>query len=162
MKPRTIKLAILFSFLLFIFGGVILVDLLESQVSANPDNDDMRSTGLGSVETLEAGYKAWAANFEQGGGERNIVLPMSSSRVTTPTQATVYGLARLNLVDKTVSVEVRGFPETEALDFWLVDNASASGGTVLPEEGDALVHAGSLSHKGGVAKLDASFGHEVS
>lgn len=162
MKPRTLKLMILFSFLLFTFGGLILVELLESKVSANPENDDLHSTGLGSVETLEVGYKAWAANFEQGGGGRNIILPMSSSRVTTPTQASVYGLAKLNLIDKTVSVEVRGFPETEAIDFWLIDNASASGGTVLPEDGDALVRVGSLSHKGGVAKLDASFGQDVS
>ncbi len=161
MKPRTVKLAILFSFLLFISGGVILVDLLESRVSANPETGDLQSTGLGSAETLEAGYKAWAANFERDGGERNIVLPMNSSRVTTSTQASAYGLAKLNLIDKTVSVEVRGFPEAEAMDFWLIDNASASGGTVLPEEGDALVRVGSLSHKGGVAKLDASFGDEV-
>lgn len=163
MKPRTLKLTILFSFLLFIFGGLILVELIENEVSANnPENDSLHSTGLGSVETLEAGYKAWAASFEQNGGERNIILPMSSSRVEMSKEASAYGLAKLNLIDKTVSVEVRGFSETEALDFWLIDNASDSGGTVLPEEGDALVHVGSLSHKGGVAKLDASFGHEVS
>lgn len=162
MKPRTLKLTILFSFLLFIFGGLILVELIESKVSSNHENTSLLSTGMGSVETLEAGYKAWAANFEQNGGERNIILPMTSSRVTASQQASAYGLAKLNLVDKTVSVEVKGLPETEAVDFWLVDNASASGGTVLPEEVDALVHVGSLSHKGGVAKLDASFGHEVS
>ena len=139
-----------------------MLSLLRAKYHLIPENDSLLSTGLGSVETLEAGYKAWAANFEQNGGERNIILPMSSSRVTTSKQASGYGLAKLNLIDKTVSVEVRGFPETEALDFWLIDNASASGGTVLPEEVDALVRVGSLSHEGGVAKLDASFGHEVS
>jgi hypothetical protein len=162
MKLRTFKITILFSFLLFIFGGLMIVELVESKVSSNnPENDGLLSTGLGSVETLEAGYKAWAANFEQNGGERNIILPMNSSRVTTSKQASGYGLAKLNLIDKRVSVEVRGFPETEALDFWLIDNASASGGTVLPEEVDALVRVGSLSHEGGVAKLDASFGNEA-
>lgn len=158
VKPKTVKLTILFSFLMGIFGAIIL----EGKVSSNPENESLHSTGLGSVETLEAGYRAWATDFEHKGGERNIVLPMSSSRVTMSKQASVYGLAKLNLVDKTVSVEVRGFPETEALDFWLVDNASASGGTVLPEEADALVHVGSLIHKGGVAKLDAGFGQDVS
>jgi cytochrome c peroxidase len=158
MKPRTFKLTVLFSFLLSTVGGLIL----EGRVSSNPENDSLLSTGLGSVETLEAGYKAWAADFEQNGGERNIILPMSSSRVTTTAQASAYGLAKLNLIDKTVSVEVRGFSETAALDFWLIDNASASGGTVLPEAVDALVRVGSLSHEGGVAKLDASFSTEVS
>jgi hypothetical protein len=158
MKPRTFKLTVLFSFLLCTIGGLIL----DGGVSANPENDNLLSTGLGSVETLEAGYQAWAAEFEQNGGERNIILPMSSSRVTTSKQASAYGLAKLNLIDQTVSVEVRGFSETEALDFWLIDNASASGGTVLPEAVDALVRVGSLSHEGGVAKLDASFSAEVS
>ena len=97
MKPRTIKLTILLSFLMCIFGG----HLLEGKVSSNPENDSLLSTGLGSVETLEAGYKAWAADFEQNGGERNIILPMSLSRVTTSEQASVYGLAKLNLIDKT-------------------------------------------------------------
>ena len=158
MKPKTFKLTILSSFLLFTFWGLIL----EGEVSSNPENDSLLSTGLGSVETLEAGYRDWAANFEQGGGERNIILPMSSSRVTPSKEANASGLAKLNLIDKTVSVEVRGFSETEALDFWLIDNASASGGTVLPEEGDALVRVGRLSHEGGIAKLDASFGQEAS
>ena len=158
MKPKTVKLTILFSFLLGIFGAFIL----EGKVSSNPENPSLLSTGLGSVETLEAGYKAWAANFENEGGERNVILPMTSTRVTASKQSSAYGLARLNLIDKTVSVEVSGFPATEALDFWLIDNASTPGGTVLPEAADALVRVGSLSHKGGVAKLDAAFGHEVS
>ena len=158
MKPRTIKLTILSTFFLGIFGAIIL----EGKVLSNPENDSLLSTGLGSVETLEAGYKAWAADFEQNGGERNIALPMSASRVTASRQAGGYGLARLNLVERTVSVEVSGLPETEALDFWLVDNAPAPGGTVLPEQGDALVRVGSLSYKGGVARLDAGFGDKVS
>lgn len=158
MKPRTFKLTILSSFLLCTFGGLIL----EGRVSSNPENNSLLSTGLGSVETLEAGYKAWATNFEQGGGEHNIILPLNSSRITSTRQSSAYGLAKLNLVDKTVSVEVRGLSETEPLDFWLIDNAPASGGTILPEPVDTLVRVGSLSHEGGVAKLDASFGQEVS
>lgn len=157
MKPRTLKLTILFSFLLSTVGGLIL----ESNTSSNPENDSLLSTGLGNVETLEAGYKDWAAKFEQAGGERNLILPMGSSRLTATEPASASGVAKLNLVDKTVSVEVRGFPETAALDFWLIDNASTAGGTVLPEEGDALVRVGSLSYEGGVAKLDAGFGTDV-
>ncbi|HVG19201.1 MAG TPA: hypothetical protein VNI02_09110, partial [Blastocatellia bacterium] len=158
MKPRTFKLTILSSFLLCTFGVLIF----EGRVSSNPENNSLLSTGMGSVETLEAGYKAWATNFERDGGERNIILPLNSSRVTSTQQSSAYGLAKLNLVDKTVSVEVRGLSEIESLDFWLIDNSSASGGSILPEQVDALVRVGSLSHEGGVAKLDASFGQEVS
>src|ERR1044071_4043992 len=120
MKPKTFKLTILCSFLLSTFGVLIF----EGEVSSNPENNSLLSTGLGSVETLEAGYKAWAANFEQNGGGRNIILPLNSSRVTSTRQSGAYGLAKMNLVDKTVSVEVRGLSEAEPLDFWLIDNAS--------------------------------------
>ena len=157
MKPRTFKLTIISLFVLSLCGGIIL----QGEASPDNGNDGLASTGLGSVETLEAGYKDWAAKFEQSGGERNLVLPMSSSRLTATAAVSASGIAQLNLIDKTVSVEVSGFPETAALDFWLIDNASAPGGTLLPEEGDALVRVGRLHHEGGVAKLDAAFGADV-
>jgi hypothetical protein len=158
MKPRTFKLTVLSSFLLCTFVGLIL----EGRVSSNPENNSLLSTGLGSVETLEAGYRAWATGFERDGGERNILLPLNSSRVTSTRQSGASGLAKLNLVDKTVSVEVRGLSGAEPLDFWLIDNASTPGGSILPEQADTLVRVGSLSYEGGVAKLDAGFGQEVS
>jgi len=147
MKPRTFKLTIISLFVLSLCGGIIL----QGEASSNPHDDGLLSTGLGSVETLEAAYKDWAAKFEQNGGERNIVLPLSAGKLSEATSSAAYGLAQLNLIDKTVAVEVRGLPETAMLDFWLIDNASASGGTVLPEAGDTLVRVGSLSYEGGVA-----------
>src|SRR5689334_2636818 len=157
MKPRTFKLTIIFLFVLSLSGGIIL----QSNASSDNENDNLISTGLGSVETLEAGYKDWAAKFEQNGGERNIVLPLSAGKLSEATSVGAAGAAQLNLVDKTVSVEVRGLPATAALDFWLVDNAPTAGGTFLPEAGDRLVRVGSLINKDGVAKLDAGFGADV-
>src|SRR6185295_7872596 len=89
-------------------------------------------------------------------GERNIILPMSSSQGMSTQQPGAYGLATLNLIDKRISVELRGFSETQELDFWLIDNKNGQG-TLLPEDGDALVKAGSLKIAGGVAKLDSEF-----
>lgn len=153
MKPKTLKLLVLSSLIVFSFW----VTILRGEASSTTQDQTLSSTGLGSTETLQASYETWAADFERNGGERNIILPMSSSQGTSTQQPGAYGLAKLNLIEKTVSVEVRGFPETEALDFWLVDNKKGEGRTLLPEPGDAMVKVGPLGRTDGVAKLDTSF-----
>jgi cytochrome c peroxidase len=156
MKYKTIKLFILSSLVLFSFWAIIL----KGEASSTTADQTLLSTGLGSIETLEASYRAWAVDFEKNGGERNIILPMNSSQVKSTQQSGAYGLAKLNLIDKRVTVEVRGIPETEELDFWLIDNKTDQGHTILPEPGDAMVRVGSLSSADGVAKLDAGFSNQ--
>jgi cytochrome c peroxidase len=152
MKPKSLKLLVLSSLVLFSLWAF----LLKGEAVSTTEDQALLSTGLGSVETLLASYEAWAADFENNGGERNIILPMNYSRAVSTQQPGIYGLTKLNLIDKRVLLEVRGFPEAEELDFWLVDN-KAGEGTLLPEHGDAMVKVGSLRSAGGAAKLDASF-----
>ncbi len=152
MKLKTLKLLVISSLAIFSFWFTNL----KSEASSTTADQTLSSTGLGSAETLQANYDAWAANFEKNGGEKNILLPMNSSQGTATKQQEASGLAKLNLVDKSVSVEVRGFSEAEELDFWLVDNKGAQG-TVLPEAGDVMVKVGSLKSADGMAKLEASF-----
>ncbi|HEU4387971.1 MAG TPA: hypothetical protein VFV34_09260 [Blastocatellia bacterium] len=153
MKPKTLKLLVLSSLLL----TAICVTILKSEASPTGEDQTLLSTGLGSTEALEASYKTWAADFEKNGGERNIILPMNASQTRATERSGVYGLATLNLIDRSVSVEVRGFRDNDELDLWLVDNKT---GTVLPEPGDVLVKAGALRSMGGVAKLDAGFSNQ--
>src|SRR5205085_5309314 len=152
MKLKTLKLLVISSLAIFSFWFTNL----KSEASSTTADQTLSSTGLGSAETLQASYDAWAANFEKNGGEKNIILPMNSSQGTATEPQGAYGLAKLNLVDKSVSVEARGFSETEELDFWLVDNKGDQG-TLLPEPGDVLVKVGSLKSAGGLAKLEADF-----
>jgi hypothetical protein len=152
MKLKTLKLLVISSLVIFSFW----VTNLKSEASSTTDGQTLSSTGLGNVETLQAGYEAWAAVFEKNGGEKNIILPMNSSQGTATQQQGAYGQAKLNLVDKSVSVEARGFSEAEELDFWLVDNKGDQG-TILPEPGDVMVKVGSLKSAGGMAKLEADF-----
>ena len=156
MKPKTIKLLVLSSLVLFSFW----VTNSKSEASSTTEDQTLLSTGLGAVETLQASYETWAADFEKNGGERNIILPMSSSQGTATEQPGASGLVKLNMIDKSVSVEVRGFPETAELDFWLVDNKTGQGRTILPEPGDVMVKAGSLKSAGGITKLDADFSNQ--
>jgi hypothetical protein len=157
MKLKTIKLLVISSLVLFSFW----VTNSNGEASSTTEAQALLSTGLGAVETLQASYETWAAGFEKNGGERNILLPMNSSQGTSTEQPGASGLAKLNLIDKTVSVEVRGVPETEELDFWLVDNKTGQGRTILPEPGDVMVRVGSSRSAGGVAKLDAGFSTQV-
>jgi cytochrome c peroxidase len=154
MKPKTLKLLVLSSLIVF----SIWMTILKGEASSTPADQALLSTGRGSSETLQASYDAWAADFEKNGGEKNIVLPMNACPGLSTEKEGVYGLATLNLTDGRVSVEVRGLPGAEGLDVWLVDNKPGEGRTILPEPGDAMVEVGSLTREGDVAKLDAAFG----
>ncbi|HKQ72252.1 MAG TPA: hypothetical protein VJ810_00895 [Blastocatellia bacterium] len=157
MKLKSVKLILIAVFVTIPFS----IPLLRGEASSTPDSDAALSSGMGSVETLEANYRAWAADFERNGGERNLIIPMSANRGVSTEQAAAYGMATLNLIDQTVSVEVRGFANTDKLDFWLIDNRSGAERTLAPESGDAMARVGALSYEGGVARLDASFGGQI-
>jgi cytochrome c peroxidase len=157
MKLKAAKLLVLSVFLLL----PLAIPLLRSEASATSESEKLLSSGLGSVETLQANYRAWAADFERQGGERNILLPLGANPGVATGQSAAAGLVKLNLIEQTVSVEVKGLAATDELDFWLVDNRSGAAGTLVPEPGDAMVRVGSLSVTDGVARLDASFGSAV-
>ena len=158
MKLKSLKLILIAVFVTLPFS----IPILKGEASSTPESDAPLSSGMGSVETLEANYKVWAAEYERNGGERNLIVPMSANKGVSTEQAAAYGMATLNLIDQTVSVEVRGFADTDKLDFWLIDNRSGADRTLAPETGDAMARVGALSREGGVAKLDASFGGQVS
>jgi hypothetical protein len=156
MKLKTIKLLVVSSLVLFSFW----VTNPKGEASSTTESQTLLSTGLGNVETLRASYETWAADFDKNGGERNIILPMNSGQGKLTEHQGASGLVKLNLVDKRVSAEVRGVPETEELDFWLVDNKPGQGRAILPEPGDVMVKVGSLRSAAGIAKLDAGFSNQ--
>src|SRR6185503_338861 len=104
MKAKTLKLLVLSSLVLF----SLWLTTSKGEGTSTADDQILSSTGLGNTETLQASYETWVADFEKNGGEKNITLPMNSSQGVSPQHAGAYGLARLNLVNKNVSVEVRG------------------------------------------------------
>src|SRR5262245_45763990 len=101
MKLRLVKLftiATLMACALF----ATLSGYKTSSVSASESKS--ASTGFGTVESLEAAYKEWEAQYEKQGGDRNWALPMGWFKGLSTEYSYASGMAAVNLIDGTVSV----------------------------------------------------------
>ena len=144
----------------FVLAGCIVLFVANHTVMPDPEAQSM-TTGVGDVATLEANYRAWEADYENAGGDRNIMLSIGwfKGLSTEPTDAS--GLVKLNLIDGVVSVKAKGLSPSQNWDVWLVDNRSGAGRTVLPEPGDDLMRIGTLNNDGKVATLEANPGSDA-
>ena len=150
MKTRLVKLITIAALM-----GCALYATLSGYEATSASSDEFASTGLGTVEALEANYNAWEAQYVKAGGDRNWVIPMGWFKGLSTEHHYASGQATLNLIDGTVSVDVTGLPVGEGWDVWLVDNGV---GSVLPEAGENMLRIGSLQRDGKVAKLKADLG----
>lgn len=119
------------------------------------------STGVGTVESLTENYKAWLAEYEKNGGDKNMTMQVGALVGISDEFNKAQGFAHINLIDSKVSVEIEGLSKSENYDVWLVDNTSGPSNGILPEEGDPMIRAGSLTHQGNVAKLDVSLASDT-
>ena len=156
MKKRIIKLGVL-AFLLLSWVSLLLV----SGITPADSEGQFATTGVGEVGTLEANYKAWAADFEKTGGDRNIIMSIGWFKGLSTEATKAGGRVRLNLIDGVVSVTTNGLSPAERWDVWLVDNRSGAGRTVMPEPGDDMMRVGTLKHDGKVASLEATLGGDA-
>jgi hypothetical protein len=155
MKVKTAKLAVI-AFML----TCALAALLLTGKTSSDESDVLSSTGLGSVESLEANYRAWEAEYIQNGGDRNMTIGLASSeKGITDRAINAGGFAKLNWIDGIVSVEVNGLEKARSWDVWLLDNSADS--PVTPDETDSMVKVGTLEHKGKAATLEATLGPEA-
>lgn len=138
--------------------GCAVMAMLFLGKSSDAENE-LTNTGRGSVENLLANYKEWEASYVKNGGDRNLVLPIGPFKGLSTESSSAHGQAILNLIDGTVSVEVKSLPKGESWDVWLVENRAGS--SVMPEPGDIMVRVGDLKQKGGIAKLEAKLGTEA-
>jgi cytochrome c peroxidase len=156
MKKRIIKLVFL-AVLILSCASLLLVN---GTTPANSE-DQFANTGIGEVGTLEANYKAWEADFEKTGGDRNIMMSIGWFKGLSTELTKANGRVKLNLIDGIVSVTTKGLSQAESWDVWLVDNRSGEGRTVMPETGDDLMRIGTLKHNGKVATLEANLGGDA-
>src|SRR5215510_13570680 len=156
MRVRTIRLVAM-AFLV----ACVLPLLLHRNGTQSDSENGLRGSGLSSVETLEANYKSWEEEYLKNGGDRNMVMSLGWSKGLSTEYTDAHGQAKLNLVDGTVSVEIKGLSPEKDWDIWLIDNRSGPGRTVLPELGDTMLDLGRLKQEGGSAKLEASLGSET-
>lgn len=154
MKTYSLKLAAAALVIAGLFATIQLIGERQAENTA-------AISSLGDVQSLLSTYDRWKAKATQVGGDRNLVLPLGYSKGLSAQFTKARGQAFLDLVGGTVSVEVSGFPEEQALDVWLIDNRPGPGHSVKPEPGDAMVRLGRLKHAGGRAALEARLGPEA-
>src|SRR5262249_37718173 len=109
-----------------------------------------------TVENLLADYDQWEAAYEKNGGDRNLVLAMGWFKGLSTEHLQARGAVTLNLIDGSVLVEADGLPEDGSWDCWLVENEP--GHSIMPEPGDRMIKAGTLSKRGDLATLQARLG----
>ncbi len=110
---------------------------------------------LASAQALNSAYRTWRASFEQGGGDRNLVIALGWSNGFSIENTAATGLARLDLVNGFVRVEVEKLTSPGAWEVWLVDNQDGPGMSAMPERGDRMHRLGTLRRAGDRAKLVA-------
>ena len=150
MKARLVKLITIAALM-----GCALFAYLSSYEVSSASTTEISGAGYGTVENLEARYTEWEAEYAKAGGDRNWVLPLGWFKGLSTEQRYASGIAKLNLIDGVVTVEVNGLSKEAGWDVWLVDNGV---GSVLPEAGENMRLIGSLRHEGKVAKLKAELG----
>lgn len=154
MKIKALKLLTL-TFLLIACAVPVL--LLSGNASSESD-PSLAGLGYGSVETFNANYKEWEAQYEKNGGDKNMVLAMGWFKGLSTGHTYASGLAKFNLADGNVTLAINGLSKDEAWDVWMVDSAAGSIGL---ESDDNMMRIGSLTHEKDVATLAASLGKDA-
>lgn len=154
MRIKILKLTVLCSLLV---ACALPVLFLSGTVSSETDSAPA-SLGLSSVETFNANYKAWEEQYIKNGGDRNVVMSMGWFKGLSTGHSQANGIARLNLIDGIVSVEINGLSNKEKWDLWMIDSAA---GSIMPEPADDMRRLGSLSFDGKLAKFYANLGSDT-
>ncbi len=154
MRVKTLKLAAM----TFLTTCLLALFFMSDRASVD-SKTELSNTGLGTVETLEANYRAWEANYIKEGGDRNVVSAMGWFKGLSTEHTYAKGTIKLNLIDGVVSVEATNLAKDQSYDFWLVD--SSAGNSIMPESNDGYLRVGALKREGKLARLEANLGSEA-
>jgi mono/diheme cytochrome c family protein len=132
----------------------VMIGPFGTRETASPEAEAFAVRGAAK---LKAAYGEWVAQHNAQGGDKYVAISLGYWKALSASYTTANGVAKLNLIDGTVSVTVSGLP-TGDWDVWLVDNRPGPGRSIKPEPSDAMIRAGRLMRNGDVAKLDAELG----
>jgi cytochrome c553 len=105
-----------------------------------------------NVANLNSAFLSWASGHEAGGGDRNVLIGLGWSKGLSREYTEANGLARLDLVDDAVQVEIDGLKPGD-WEIWMVE--SRPGGSALPEPTDRMHRLGRLTAGKQTARLAA-------
>ena len=134
---------------------------LQLHSSSKYSSEDKTKPVIGNVENFVAAYEPWKAMAKKSGADRNLVLPLGYSKALSFKFTNAHGIAKIDLVNGSISVEVSSLPDKEAFDVWLVDNKGTPKNSVKPEPWDRMVRVGSLKHEGTTSRLEAGLDREA-
>jgi cytochrome c peroxidase len=106
-------------------------------------------------------YADWVKQHDVNGGDRNVMISLGYWKSLSAEYTRASGLAKLDLIDGSVSATVSGLPPGHQWDVWLVDNRPGPGHSVKPEPADAMIRVGRLVSNGDTARLDAKLGRSA-
>lgn len=155
MKIKALKLLTLVSLLI---ACALPVLFLSGKAASEPDLS-LAGLGFGSLETFDANYNAWEAEYLKAGGDQNLVLSMGWFKGLSTGNSYASGTATFNLVEGNVSVTINGLSKDEGWDVWMID--SAPGRSIGLESDDNMLRLGSLKHEGKAASLVAHLGKDA-
>ncbi len=118
----------------------------EDSAAARPD-----MVAGANVSSLTASFRAWSADHETAGGDRNVVFALGWSKGYSREVSQARGMVRLDLVGDVAEVELRGLPAGESWDVWLVENRP--GGSAMADSGDRMHRLGRVMSGPGATRL---------
>jgi len=113
------------------------------------------------AEKVKMAYADWVKQHDVNGGDRNVTISLGYWKALSAEYTRASGLAKLDLLDGSVSVTVSGLPPGQQWDVWLVDNQPGPRQSVKPEPSDAMVRVGRLVSDGDTATVDAKLGRSA-
>lgn len=155
-NPRVAKLTALAFLMLLALPAVFL-----SNKAPVEEQGQSLTTGQADPAILLEKYQEWEAAYEKNGGDHNLVLELQWSKGLSGKHTKASGIAKLDLIDGKVQVAVGGLPKDQEWDFWLVEESTEPGHTVLPEEGDKMMRIGSLKRVGEASHLEVEMGSDA-
>src|ERR1041384_111095 len=119
MKIKALKLLTLVCLLI---ACALPVLFLSGKAASEPD-PLLAGLGFGSLETFDANYQAWEAEYLKAGGDENLVLSLGWFKGLSTGNSYASGTATFNLVAGDVAVTINGLAKDEQWDVWMVDSA---------------------------------------
>lgn len=132
----------------------VLVGPFRTKETVSSTAEAFAARGAGK---LKAAYGEWVKQHDANGGDRDITIALGYWKALSASFTNATGLAKLNLIDGSVSVTVSALPAGE-WDVWLVDNRPGRRQGIRPEPSDTMIKVGRLVRSGDTARLDAELG----
>ena len=138
--------------------GFPVVSLLKTEPSREDPatrSAPSRAALASSPSGIDSIFETWQANYETGGGDKNVVIGIGWVRGLSHEFTLARGRVDLDMIGGTISAEVEGLGDIPA-DLWLVDNTDAPGMSITPRKEDRMVRVGRLAPSGDRLRVESS------